>query len=491
MAVKYKYLLLPALLIFMLCSCNTQQKEHKQIPIKQTDLQKILKRGKLIALTGYNAYSYFIYKGTPMGYEYELLQRLGKSLGVDVEIKVKSSINEMITGLNNYEGDIIAFNLTVTKERTKQVAFTYHHNTTKQVLVQRRPANWRRMRLDEIEEHLIRSPLELENKTVYVRSGSSYLMRMKNLSEEIGGEINIVEAGMDLSTEDLIKMVADGEIDYTVSDENIAELNQAYYPDIDVSAELSLPQRIAWAVRKNATHLLDTINVWIKKMRKKTEYYVIYNKYYKNRIAYARRRRSEFFALQSGKISKYDDIIKDFARQLRWDWRILASQVYQESQFNPQAKSWAGAIGLMQLMPATAKHYGVVDPRDPIQSLKAGFKYVIWLDNFWKSYVEDNDERMKFVLASYNVGFGHILDAMKLAEKYGADPKIWFDNVEKYLLLKSKKKYYTDPVVRNGYCEGRETTKYVREILSRFNHYQQFISASFPSNTSPSVSFLF
>jgi len=477
MAVKFKYLFISVLLAFIvLNSCNTEIEESKKNTEKKVDLKEIIKRGKLIALTGYNAYSYFIYKGKPMGYEYELLQLLGKDLGVEVEIKVKSSIKEMIDGLNNFEGDIIAFNLTVTKDRSDQIAFTYHHNTTKQVLVQRRPKNWRRMRIHEIEDMLIRSPLELEGKTVYVRAGSSYLARMKNLSEEIGGDINIVEAPKDLTTEDLIRMVAEGEIDYTVSDENIAELNQAYYPNIDISTELSLPQKIAWAVRKNSVTLLDTINSWIKKMRKKTDYYVIYNKYYKNRIAYARRRRSELFAMESGKISKYDDILKKYAIELGWDWRILASQVYQESQFDPNAKSWAGAVGLMQLMPETAKQYGVKDPRDPIQSLHAGFKYVIWLDNFWKDYIEDKDERMKFVLASYNIGFGHILHAMKLAQKYGANPKIWFDNVESYLLLKSQKKYYTYPVVRNGYCEGRETVRYVREILERFTHYQQFIS---------------
>ncbi|RMD49583.1 MAG: lytic transglycosylase F, partial [Ignavibacteria bacterium] len=235
-------------------------------------------------------------------------------------------------------------------------------------------------------------------------------------------------------------------------------------------------QKVAWAVRKSSPALLDTVNSWIKKMRRKSEYYVIYNKYYKNRVAYARRRRSDLFAMESGKISQYDDILKKYSVQLGWDWRILASQVYQESQFDPNAKSWAGAVGLMQLMPETAKHYGVENPRDPVQSLHAGLKYELWLDNFWKDYIEDKDERMKFVLASYNIGFGHILDAMKLAEKYGANPKIWFDNVEKYLLLKSKKKYYNDPVVRNGYCNGKETVKYVREIIDRFKHYRHFIS---------------
>ena len=465
-------------LLIGLLSASCQSKIKKQVK-KESDLQKIIKRGKIVALTGYNAYSYFIYKGQPMGYEYSLLKLFGKYLGVDVEIKVESSLSEMFRKLRSGEGDLIAFNLTVTNERRKLVAFTHYLNTTKQVLVQRLPKNWRRMTRDAIEKSLIRSPLELDGKTIYVLAHSSYVTRLKNLSEEIGGKINIVEADSNLSTEDLIELVSQGKIDYTVSDENVAQLSQAYLPNIDVKTPISFPQKIAWAVRKSSRKLLDTLNVWIDKMKRKTIFYVLYNKYYKNRIAYARRRRSVYFTSISGRISKYDDEIKKYSKKLGWDWRLAASLIYQESQFNPQAKSWAGAVGLMQLMPETAKSFGAKNPLDPYESLKAGFKYLKWLDNFWKKFIKDKDERIKFVFASYNIGIGHILDAMRLAGKYGADSTKWFDNVEKYLRLKSKKKYFTDPVVRNGYSDGRETIKYVREIYDRYYHYKQLITSAF------------
>ncbi len=466
------FLLLTA--AFIGCSKKSKKVSRGDKPVN-IDLAQIKKRGKLIAITGYNAYSYFIYKGQPMGYEYELLQRLGKYLNLKIEIKVESKIDKMFKMLNDGEGDLIAFNLTVNKERLKKVAFTHYHNITTQVLVQRKPPNWQRMRLDEIRDSLITSPLDLVGKTIYVRASSSYFTRLQHLSDEIGGDINIIQADSSLNTEDLIRMVAKGEIDYTVADRNVAELNQAYYPNIDVSLEISLPQKIAWAVRKNAKHLLDTINVWIDIMRKKTDYYVIYNKYFKDRIAYARRRRSEYFALSTGRISKYDDLIKKYSEKLGWDWRLVASLIYQESQFNPDAKSWAGAVGLMQLMPQTAEQLGAQNPHDPIQSIKAGFKYLTWLNDFWKGYIIDKNERIKFVLASYNIGYGHILDAMRLAQKYNANPKVWFGNVEKFLLLKSKQKYYTDPIVRNGYCDGKETVKYVREILQRYEYYRKLI----------------
>lgn len=473
---KYKNVIwiITSVLIFGLYSCK--DKSNSQGNSVSTDYADIIKRGKIVALTGYNAYSYFIYRGKPMGFEYELVKRFADHLGVELEIKVVRNIETMFEMLNSGEGDLIAFNLTVTKDRTEKVSFTHHHHTSRQVLVQRRPDNWRQIKLHQIERKLIRNILELEGKTINVRSGSAYLKRLKNLEEEIGGEINIVEAEPEVTTEELIRMVAEGEIDYTVSDDNIARLNQAYYSNIDIATYISFPQRIAWAVNKNSLTLLDEINKWIDEMRTTSDYYVIYNKYYRNRSAYTRRVKSDYFSNTGGKISRYDDLIKQYADSLKWDWRILASLIYQESQFKTNVKSWAGAQGLMQLMPETAEQFGVTDVTDPVQSLQAGVAYLDYLDNYWSDMITDSSERMKFVLASYNIGPGHIIDARNLAEKYGADPNVWEDNVEKYLLNKSKHKYYNDEVVRLGYAKGTETVKYVKEVLQRYEQYKQFIS---------------
>jgi membrane-bound lytic murein transglycosylase F len=129
----------------------------------------------------------------------------------------------------------------------------------------------------------------------------------------------------------------------------------------------------------------------------------------------------------------------------------------------------------MQLMPATAKEFGATKITSVNQNVKAGVNYLSWLNDYWKEEIVDSTERIKFILASYNIGQGHIDDARKLADKYGADPNVWFDNVETYLLNKSKKEYYTDEVVRNGYARGKETVKYVAEIFERLDHYKQFI----------------
>jgi len=462
-------ILLLSLLLLGSCKKNPIKKQSVK------DLPEIIKSGELVAITGYNPYSYFIYKGQLLGFEYELLKLLSKDLKLKLKIKVVKDMNKMFDMLDKGEGDLIAFNLTVTKKRNDKYAFSLPLNTTKQVLVQKMPKNWRRLTRDQIERKLIRNPLKLEGKTIVVRNASSFIQRLKNLSDEIGGGINIKIAAPDLTVDDLIRMVANGKIDYTVADQNVAHLNEAFYPNIDANTELSFSQKIAWAFRKKSTKLLKAVNNWLSAIKKTSDFYVIYNKYFKNRIAYRKRLKSGYLSYDGGKISKYDKSIKLFADSLRWDWRLLASLIYQESQFDPNAKSWVGAVGLMQVMPATAKDYNIYKLETPQINLEAGFQHLQWLDKYWRKSIPDSSERQKFVLASYNIGLGHIEDARRLAQKYGANPNIWYDNVEKYLLLKSEKKYFTDPVVRNGYARGIETVKYVKEILERYHHYLQLI----------------
>ncbi|OGU55928.1 MAG: lytic transglycosylase F, partial [Ignavibacteria bacterium RBG_13_36_8] len=453
------------LLVLLICGCRTVTEQEK---IADFDLDKMLKRGSIKAITGYNAYSYFIYKGEPMGFEYELVKKYADYLGVKLEIIIIKEMNKMFEALNSGEGDIIAFNLTVTKDRMNRAAFTNTLNSTKQVLVQLRPKNWQSMTAQEIDKQLVRNPIDLEGKTVYVRGGSSHLQRLINLSDEIGGDINIIEADPELTMEDLIQMVAEGEIDYTVADENVALLNQAYYSNIDVVTELSFPQKIAWGIRKNAARLLNDLNTWIDSEKKKNEFYVIRSKYFENRRAYITRLTSKYFSQTGGNISQYDNLIKQYAKDLHWDWRLLASMIYQESQFDPNARSWAGAQGIMQLMPATAKMYGLDSLSDVRQNISAGINYLMWLDKYWYTQVPDSSERVKLVLASYNIGIGHVIDAKNLAEKFGVNPTIWDNNVERYLLLKSKEKYFSDEVVQYGFCRGIETVNYVKEILERY-----------------------
>jgi len=470
-------LLLLTVLLFMTSCRQTATQDDTAGGVRNAvniDLKQIKEKGRLIAITGYSATSYFIYKGQPMGYEYELLQSLAKNLDLELEMIIARDFDQIFQMLNRGDGDIIAYSITVTKPRAEKLAFTESINTTRQVLVQKKVENWRQKKLHEIERILIRNPVDLIGKKVYVWKNSAYYTRLQNLSDEIGGNIDIVEIPGSVSLEELIMKVDAGEIPYTVADENIALINKTYYPDIDVHTPLSFPQRLAWAVRKTSPDLLKAVNQWIRKMKSGSDYYAIYNKYYKNSHAFKKRMKSDYFSMTSDRISEYDDLIKTKADIIDWDWRLLSSLVYQESEFDPVVRSWAGAVGLMQLIPKTGKMFGASDLLDPEENIDAGAKYLKWLDKYWKE-IEDPDDRLHFILASYNVGHEHVQDARRLAEKFDKDPDRWMDNIEYCLMQKSKKKYFNDPVVRYGYCRGKETVKYVKEILFRYSQYQEFI----------------
>jgi membrane-bound lytic murein transglycosylase F len=467
------------LMVFAAClSCNRPPVPNFTTnPEVEIDLQEIKKRGYINVLVDNNSLSYFIYKGQPMGYEYELLNLLAKEMDVALKIKVTSGIEQAIDQLNKGKADVLAFPLTITKDRTKYLNFTKAHFNTYQVLVQRKPDNWRRMNLDDITESLIRNPVELVGKEVFVLPGTSYELRLKNLSEEIGGDILIQRDTAAAESESLIRKVAMGEIPYTVADHMIANVNASYYPNLDVNTPISVLQQVAWATRKNSPKLQEEINRWLTKIKKEATFMVIYNRYFKSPRTSLIRMQSDYSSLGGNKLSPFDSLLRQGAVQLGWDWRLLASLVYQESHFRPKGESWAGARGLMQLMPRTAKQFGAINLDDPVQSIRAGVKYLKYLDKYWSKKITDPDERLKFILASYNVGLSHIIDARKLAEKHGRDPMVWADNVEFYLIKKSDPKFYRDPVVMAGYCKCEEPVNYVRDILERFDEYKIHIAS--------------
>jgi membrane-bound lytic murein transglycosylase F len=296
--------------------------------------------------------------------------------------------------------------------------------------------------------------------------------RLKNLAEEIGGEIEIVEADYEEDVETLIGKVAAGELKFTVADENIAKLLAGYYLDIDVKTPISFSQRLAFGLRSDSPKLLDTLNAWLEKRKQLIA--ILSNKYFVSKTRYRNIVNSPYYSASSGIISPFDSQIRYHASRLHWDWRFLAALIYQESGFDAEAVSWAGAKGLMQIIPSTAIRFGYDTLKDEIQieeNLKAGTNYLIYLQNYWQQRIPDSTECVKFVLGSYNAGLGHILDARSLSKKYGGKPDIWDQEVEDFVLKKSVRKYYTDPVVKLGYARGFETVNYVRSVYSHYHHY--------------------
>jgi len=468
-----KTFILSAILAAFITSCTKTPTPKISSSTISFDLDSIIKRGKLIAVTDFNSTNYFLYKGEPMGFHYELLKEFTEHLGIDLEIITENHLDHAFNFLKTGEADLLAVGLTVSSERKKEIQFTDPIFETRQVLVQRKPRNWRSMTEEAISRHLIRNQLDLAHKTVYVQENSIHLDRLRTLAGEIGDTVNVI--AVPYESEDLIKNVASGEIDYTVCDENIARVNATYYTGIDVNTPVSFPQNIAWGVRRvNSGKLLDELNSWIASYRKTTDYALLYAKYFKNSRS-SIIVKSDFYSLSTGKISRWDDLLKVASEDINWDWRLLSSLVYQESRFDPDVESWAGAIGLMQVMPSTGKHFGIDITSSPRNNIKAGTMYINWLSSFFELKVPDENERIKFILASYNAGPGHVLDAMKLAEKHGMNPQKWDDNVAVWLLKKSEPVHYNDALVKNGFFRGTESVNFVTEVLDRYEHYKNII----------------
>ena len=429
----------------------------EEVEIIHDDLEQIIEDGELIVLTINSYASYFNYREVPMGFQYELAQGFAKSLGVELKVKVLNSEVELVNALLNGEGDLIAYNLAITNDRKKELIYCGKENISHQVLVQRNG------------KELLRDVTQLVGKEVYVMPGK-YEERLDNLNNELGGGIIIKEVSQDsITNEDLIEMVAKGKIDYTVTNNELAKINKTYNPNINISLEISFDQRSAWAVRKTSPKLAEAADKWHRENINSAEFEASARRYFElNKHT----PQGSILSLKDGRISYYDDLFRKYASQINWDWRLLAALVYTESNFNPSAVSWAGARGLMQLMPSTARAFGVPAgmESDPEQSIKGGVRYIADLQKIF-SKIEDKKERIMFVLASYNAGIGHVFDAMALAYKYGKDKYVWNGNVAVYMLLKNREEYYKDPVCKSGYFRGTETYNFVRDVLARADMY--------------------
>lgn len=228
--------------------------------------------------------------------------------------------------------------------------------------------------------------------------------------------------------------------------------------------------KTAWAVKAGNKELADSINRWYKPelltaVKKEERYMLSVQSIHRHTYA-------PMLHADRGVISNYDQLFMRYAPLARWDWRLMAAQCYQESTFDPKAYSWAGAKGLMQIMPSTAAQLGLAqdDVYDPEQNIYAAARYLSKLNGLFQD-VRNPQERQRFVLASYNGGHFHIRDAMALANKYGKNPRSWND-VAEFVLKLENAQYYKDPVVRYGYMRGSETVNYVARIIDRWMTYR-------------------
>jgi len=420
------------------------------------DLDAVKQRRVLRVLTRNNAATYFLYRGELVGFEYEFIKEFARQQELRLEIVVPPSAEDLLPWLLEGRGDIVAAAMTPTAGRRAQgVSFSKPYNFVSQVLV---------ARSDEKE---LNEPLDLNGRQVVVRRSSAYWTTLEQLRYS-GVDVELVAAPEELETAEIIAQVADGAFDLTVADSNMLDLELTWRSDVKGVFALTEEKPQAWAVRGTNSDLLSAVNQYIGREYRGLFYNVIYDRYFRDERRILRHQAER--ASQGGELSPYDAIVRRYAEQYGFDWRLIVALMYQESRFDPDAQSFAGARGLMQVLPRTAEQLGFEDDlaHDPETGIHAGIRYLAWVRDRFDDELPVRD-RMWFTLAAYNAGFGHVNDARRIATEEGLNPNRWFGNVERAMLLLSRPQYARR--ARFGFCRCTEPVNYVREILNRYNAY--------------------
>ena len=442
--------------------------------LQQHDWPAIKASGRLRMLTLNNPASYFMWRGELMGFDYELMEAFAKEHQLHLALVLKHSIPELFEALKNGEGDLIAASLTATPERQAMgIHFSRPYLYVSEQVIGRQDGPELSVLNDLVQHKVVVNP----NTVFFPRldalfnalpaqdqetAGDTLADVSQPQNVTVGGELLAVEA----TTETLVGDVLAGKYDFTVADSHLAAVESSYHTGLVTPLTLSDDSPIAWGVRADQPELTQHLNAFIKREYRGLFYNVTFNKYFKNKRSI---RRYQSGRLQDGsELSPYDALVQTQAEQYGMDWRMLISQMYQESKFNPKAVSFAGAEGLMQVMPRTARELGYQDLFKPENGIAAGAAYMDWLEDRFPGEL-DVQERLYFTLAAYNAGTGHVRDARKLASRLGYDHTRWFGHVEKAMLKLSQPKYYKN--ARFGYVRGSEPVAYVREIRDRYLGY--------------------
>ncbi len=454
----------------LLASANAFITEHFMTGHRRTlstgDVDSVRYRKVLRVLTSNNAVNYFLYRGQQMGFDYELAKMASSRLGVRLEMVVPPRFEQLIPWLLEGRGDVIAASLTITPDREEQIEFSIPYFLVEEILVQAADSD---NKLSAIED--------LRGQTVHVQKSSSYYRTLQELQPRVG-PFTIIEAPEELEIEDLLAQVAEGSIAFTVADSNLLAAELTYRNDIEAAFPLSFPDdpeveysgsarnAIAFGMRKENPRLKAFLDAFVKDIYRSFEFNLLRNRYF--RAPHNLRRIKEGRATVSGRVSPYDEILKKYAKQYRLDWRLVAAQAYEESRFNPLATSWAGAQGLFQVMPNTGLELGFTDLYDVEMSTHAGTRHMYNLIERTDPRIHF-EQRVRFALAAYNAGWGHLQDARRLAEVKGWDSDRWFGHAENAMLLLEQPRYHRN--AQYGYVRGSEPVGYVASIQLRYDHY--------------------
>lgn len=422
-------------------------------------------------VTTYGSTTYFQYKGEDMGYEFELARLFADSLGLPYRLIVAHNAEAMLQMIDSGMADLCISPQPMTVSGKQRFRYVGQEEKNGLVLVQRR----------EPKDSLVTSTTELVGRTITVPRGTRYAERLKHLNEELGGGVDsVILSGDTVTIEDLIDYVAEDKYALTIADEGLARLGRTYHRGLDISLEVGFQQRLFWVTNPDRTALADAIDSLALTIPREEAYRTIYKRYFERskredeyeELQTTSARKSHRRPIKPGDLSPYDHLFKKEAERLGWPWQLLASIAYRESTYRAEVIGWSGALGLMGIMPSTGRIYGASKEQllDAEVSVRVSVS-ILMATRRTLGITGDEREEMKLALAAYNAGIGHVLDAMRLCEKYGDNPHVWEGNVEKYIRLKSEPKYYNDPVCRSGYLRGKETISYVQKVMSRYDSY--------------------
>lgn len=412
-------------------------------------IERIKEEGQLIVITRSNPATYIKEKSKTRGLEYELVERFAAELGVEVKYVIPESFDEILPSVVRGDAHFAAAGLTVTSDRELAVRFTPEYQTVTAQLVYK-GGNQRPKAITDTVDGVLE-----------VMAGSGADEKLKQLAAEYP-ELNWTAQRAVESTE-LLNLVYEGLIDYTIANSNEVALSRRFHPELRVAFELGEPMPVAWAFpHAEDNSLYKAAKAFIKRIKDDGSLEQLLERYYGyvEQLGFVDNRTFARHMVQ--RLPPLIPLFKKAAEKNDMDWQLLAAIGYQESHWNPEAVSPTGVKGIMMLTSATARQMGVEDRTDTAQSISGGARYLRRVEKKLPERIQEPD-RTWMALAGYNVGFGHLEDARILTQRAGGDPDKWSD-VKQQLPLLSQKKYYK--TVKHGFARGKEPVHYVDNIRS-------------------------
>lgn len=433
-------------------------------------LERVKQDGELVVYTRNSPATYYEGPDAPAGLEYDMAKLFADELGVKLTMIIPETLGDILEGVKEGTAHFAAAGLTVTDERKKHYRFgPAYQEITEQLLY-------------HADNPKPKSLSKLGDGTLEVVAGSSHeerLIYLKNVIADLSWK-----PVTDLETEDLMQLVADEIIDYTIADSNEVALSKPFFLKLRVAFDISEPQQLAWMFPKDEDDSLYQEAVkYFEKIHENGEltrmieraYGHVDNLNYVGTIVFRRH--------IAQRLPAFESLFRKYAKQYDLDWRLLVALGYQESLLNPDAKSPTGVRGLMMLTQKTSKEMGIKNRLDPESSIKGGAKYFAKTLKKIPGQITEPD-RTWLALAAYNVGFYHLEDARIITEKRGLDPNKWID-VKTSLPLLAQRKWHKD--TKYGYARGWEPVRYVENIRSYYDILRRDDEATDPEDPEPDV----